>query len=77
MKVKVKNAELGKLLKHPGMLAKVFDADGIADWPADQFTRRRIKDGDITAVDPADMDVPSAPAIAAPLLKKTNKSDSQ
>lgn len=29
-----------------------FNADGVSDWPYDQFTKRRIRDGDISLEPP-------------------------
>ena len=29
-----------------------FDENGVSDWPDDQFTRRRIRDGDISLEPP-------------------------
>jgi len=29
-----------------------FDSNGMADWPDDQFTRRRIRDGDVSLTAP-------------------------
>jgi len=29
-----------------------FNANGVADWPNDQFTRRRLRDGDISLTPP-------------------------
>jgi hypothetical protein len=40
------NENLRKYLKHPTRGG--FLAEGSAEWPNDQFTRRRIKEGDIT-----------------------------
>jgi hypothetical protein len=48
MKVQAKNANVARVITHPNGAA--FDADGISHWPVDQFTLRRIKDGDVTAV---------------------------
>jgi hypothetical protein len=38
--------ELRRVLKHPTGLK--FPATGSVEWPLDQFTRRRIKDGTVT-----------------------------
>jgi hypothetical protein len=37
--------ELRKALKHPNGVK--FPASGSVEWPLDQFTRRRIKDGSV------------------------------
>jgi hypothetical protein len=40
--------ELRRALKHPqGGIA--FPKEGSVEWPLDQFTRRRIKEGSVTA----------------------------
>lgn len=39
--------EIRKYLKHPGTRVG-FLAEGSSEWPNDQFTRRRIRDGDIS-----------------------------
>jgi hypothetical protein len=45
MKVFPKNEDVRRVLYHP--TAGKFRAEGPADWPDDEFTNRRIKDGDI------------------------------
>lgn len=40
-----------KYIHHPGAI-RGFDRDGKAVWPADQFTQRRIRDGDVTTEAP-------------------------
>lgn len=47
MKVIAKNAQLAGILKHPSGVG-FLDKDTPSDWPDDQFTTRRIQDGDIT-----------------------------
>ena len=42
-----KNDTLRKILKH-GATGRGFPAEGSVEWPLDQFTKRRIRDGDIT-----------------------------
>lgn len=49
MKVKARDDVIAKSIKHPSGVK--FGADGTAHWPDDRFTKRRIRDGDITAVD--------------------------
>lgn len=46
VKVTAKNETIAKLIKHPN--GKSFKDDGTAEWPDDQFTKRRLRDGDIT-----------------------------
>ena len=46
LKVTPKNDTLRKLLKHPR--AGGFRKEGPAEWPDDSFTKRRLRDGDIT-----------------------------
>jgi hypothetical protein len=40
------NDDLRRVLKHPK--GAKFPASGSVEWPLDQFTRRRIKDGSVT-----------------------------
>jgi hypothetical protein len=40
------NDQLRKILKHPA--SGGFQAEGSTEWPLDQFTKRRLRDGDIT-----------------------------
>ena len=47
MKVYAASDDIKKYIKHPFGVTQ-FDADGLAEWPDDQFTRRRLRDGDIT-----------------------------
>ena len=47
MKVKAKNDDIRKILKHP--TGGAFREDGTAEWPDDSYTFRRIADGDVTA----------------------------
>jgi hypothetical protein len=46
VRVVPKNDQLRKYLKHPSRGA--LNAEGSTEWPNDQFTRRRIKAGDVT-----------------------------
>ena len=39
---------LRKILKHPGASTGSFRSTGSVEWPLDTFTRRRIRDGDVT-----------------------------
>jgi hypothetical protein len=51
MKVWPKNDEIRRVIYHPtGNIH--FPAEGPSDWPEDQYTARRIRDGDVTASDP-------------------------
>ena len=43
--------KLRKLLRHPFAITQ-FDREGKAVWPDDQFTHRRIRDGDVTLEPP-------------------------
>lgn len=47
VRVLPRNDEIRKYLKHPTTRVG-FLAEGAAEWPNDQFTRRRIADGDIS-----------------------------
>ena len=51
MKVRAKNDDIRKVLKHP--IGGRFREDGTAEWPDDSFTYRRIQDGDIVSEEPA------------------------
>lgn len=46
IRVEPKNDELRLILRHP--TAGFFRGRGAAEWPDDQFTERRLRDGDIT-----------------------------
>ena len=43
-----KNEELKKFLRHPR--GTDWREDGTASWPDDQFTLRRLRDGDVMLV---------------------------
>jgi len=43
---------------HP--MGTAFSSEGMADWPDDAFTRRRLRDGDIS-LEPADEKKLAAP----------------
>lgn len=47
VRVVPKNDALRKGLFHPSTRMR-FPAQGSAEWPLDQFTKRRIRDGDVT-----------------------------
>ena len=49
-KVQAKNETIAKHITHRPTGIK-FGEDGTAIWPDDQFTKRRIKDGDVTVVE--------------------------
>jgi len=46
MKVRAKNDDIRKILRHP--TGGAFREDGSAEWPDDSFTHRRVADGDVT-----------------------------
>jgi hypothetical protein len=47
MKVYALKENLRKFIYHP--LGRIrFDENGVADWPRDQFTIRRWRDGDVS-----------------------------
>ena len=56
MKVYPRDAQIAKIMKHPG--TKVgFSLDNLAKgatWPNDAFTFRRIRDGSVTTAAPKD-----------------------
>ena len=45
-------AQSDNMKKHPRFRwhprGTLFDSNGMADWPDDGFTRRRIRDGEVT-----------------------------
>jgi hypothetical protein len=47
VRVVPKNDQIRKYLKH-GITKVGFLAEGSAEWPNDAFTKRRIRDGDVT-----------------------------
>jgi hypothetical protein len=51
VKVRARDELIAKHIYHPRGMFR-FDDDGIATWPDDQFTARRLRDGDITLVEP-------------------------
>jgi hypothetical protein len=51
IKVRAANDTVKRLVKHPH--GGGFKSDGTAMWPQDNFTTRRLKDGDITLEAPA------------------------
>lgn len=65
VKVWPKDDVMRKHLRHPADRAG-FRAEGPADWPYDQFTTRRIEDGDVVLSDPN----PPAEEKAVPETKK-------
>ena len=52
VRVVPKNDELRKYLKHSS--GRKLNAEGSTEWPNDQFTRRRIKEGDVTVEEKAE-----------------------
>jgi hypothetical protein len=50
MKVRATSDKIKQYIKHPSRRIG-FRADGTAEWPHDQFTQRRINDGDVTVVE--------------------------
>lgn len=51
VKVKARDEMIAKHIYHPRGMFR-FDDEGVATWPDDQFTARRLRDGDITLVEP-------------------------
>jgi hypothetical protein len=49
LRVRAKNEVIAKFIVHPR--GGRFDKDGVATWPSDSFTHRRVKDGDVTIVE--------------------------
>jgi len=50
-------AKSENLKKHPRFrwhpFGTLFDSNGMAEWPDDAFTQRRLRDGDVTLEEPA------------------------
>lgn len=67
MKVWPKNDEIRKTLKHPVGGGFTAGVSAPAEWPKDQFTIRRLKDGTIVKKAPPAPDViKKAPAPSKP-----------
>jgi len=49
LRVEPANEDMRRLLKHP--VAGAFRSEGAREWPADNFTYRRLRDGDIKLVE--------------------------
>jgi hypothetical protein len=49
VRVTPKDDTIRGLIKHPSGVK--FPAEGSVEWPLDSFTRRRIRDGDVTVED--------------------------
>jgi hypothetical protein len=52
VQVWAKDAAMAALLTHPLTKVGFTDPSLPANWPDDQFTARRIRDGDVTTTDP-------------------------
>jgi hypothetical protein len=48
VKVYAANEDMARLLKHPVTKVGFTGMGAAANWPDDTFTKRRIRDGDIT-----------------------------
>jgi len=74
MKVYAKNENIRKYIWHPTGKLRFNDA-GEATWPDDQFTRRRLRDGDITLEagggEPTDPTQPTPPPTEPPPTEPT------
>jgi hypothetical protein len=47
VRVSPRDESIRKLLRHP-LRGRGFPSTGSVEWPLDTFTRRRIRDGDVT-----------------------------
>ena len=65
MKVWPTSDVMRKILRHPGGSKMPFPSSGGLDWPDDQFTHRRIVDGDVTTVDPSPPAAELTPLLAS------------
>jgi len=61
VRVVPRDENMRRYLKHPSTRVG-FLAEGSAEWPNDQFTRRRIKEGDVTIEEAAAPQAEAAPA---------------
>jgi hypothetical protein len=50
IRVEPRDADMRRLLKHPN--GARFRPEGSIEWPDDQFTHRRIRDGSVKVVEP-------------------------
>lgn len=64
MKVYALKDNVQKFIRHAG--GTKFNKEGVADWPNDQFTRRRIRDGDISTEPPGEKKALGKPAAKSP-----------
>jgi hypothetical protein len=61
VRVVPKNDALRQALFHPSTRMR-FPASGSAEWPNDQFTKRRIRDGDVTIEEKREQRAERAPS---------------
>jgi len=47
VRVTPRDENIRKLLRHP-LRGRGFPSTGSVEWPLDTFTRRRLRDGDVT-----------------------------
>ena len=65
-RVKAANESMAKYLKHPATkIGFAGDLNMTVNWPDDQFTNRRIRDGDVLVVDDEKADPAKRPAANA------------
>ena len=69
IRVEPKNEDLRRVMFHPVGKIK-FRSTGSVEWPDDQFTRRRIRDGDVIVVDATGSD--RSRRLAAPASATTS-----
>jgi hypothetical protein len=67
MKVRAKNDDIKKVIRHP--IGGAFREDGTAEWPDDSYTLKRIQEGDVISEDQPAQSNPLAP----PEMKKAKK----
>lgn len=61
MRVWPKNEDVRRMIKHPSGVAFAEDISTPAEWPDDQFTTRRLRDGDVLLEQPVEGRTPAAP----------------
>lgn len=62
---------LRRILKHPNGMA--FRREGSVEWPLDNFTHRRLRDGDIMIVSTVGAAPAAAPAPAKPSARPSSR----
>jgi hypothetical protein len=64
MQVWPKDEHIRKIIRHP--IAGAFGVEGPSVWPDDQYTSRRIADGDVLTEPPAEVPKEEPPSAEQP-----------